>query len=109
MLQLARMYLTVDDLDACQQQCVQLLKMDSENDDATVVSGDFFKNTFFLSSYRYSWFYIRNGYSLLNRFSFFQRNSPLLLQTDLKLLEKKRKIPFFSPSIKWDLSEQKCW
>ena len=38
MLQLARMYLTVDDLDACQQQCVQLLKMDSENDDATVVS-----------------------------------------------------------------------
>ena len=38
MLKLARMYLTVDDLDACQQQCVQLLKMDAENDDATVVS-----------------------------------------------------------------------
>lgn len=38
MLQLARLYLTVDDLDACQQQCVQLLKMDAENDDATVVS-----------------------------------------------------------------------
>ena len=38
MLQLSRMYLTVDDLDACQQQCVQLLKMDAENDDATVVS-----------------------------------------------------------------------
>ena len=35
MLQLSRMYLTVDDLDACQQQCVQLLKMDAENDDAT--------------------------------------------------------------------------
>lgn len=46
MLQLARMYLTVDDLDACQQQCVQLLKMDSENDDATVVSGDFLKKHF---------------------------------------------------------------
>ena len=56
MLQLARMYLTVDDLDACQQQCVQLLKMDSENDDATVVSLNFLKKTFFLSSYRYSWF-----------------------------------------------------
>ncbi|CAH3021819.1 unnamed protein product [Porites evermanni] len=40
MLQLARMYLTVDDLDACQQQCVQLLKMDSENDDATVMMAD---------------------------------------------------------------------
>ena len=38
MLKLARMFLTVDDLDACQQQCVQLLKMDAENDDATVVS-----------------------------------------------------------------------
>ena len=48
MLQLARMYLTVDDLDACQQQCVQLLKMDSENDDATVVSENFFKNVFLI-------------------------------------------------------------
>ena len=38
MLALARLYLTVDDLDACQQQCVQLLKMDAENDAATVVS-----------------------------------------------------------------------
>ena len=38
MLELARLYLTVDDLDSCQQQCVQLLKMDAENDDATVVS-----------------------------------------------------------------------
>lgn len=38
MLALARLYLTVDDLDSCQQQCVQLLKMDSENDAATVVS-----------------------------------------------------------------------
>ena len=38
MLALARLYLTVDDLDSCQQQCVQLLKMDSENDSATVVS-----------------------------------------------------------------------
>ena len=38
MLALARLYLTMDDLDSCQQQCVQLLKMDSENDAATVVS-----------------------------------------------------------------------
>ena len=38
MLALARLYLTVDDLDSCQQQCVQLLKMDAENDAATVVS-----------------------------------------------------------------------
>jgi len=38
MLALSRLYLTMDDLDSCQQQCVQLLKMDSENDAATVVS-----------------------------------------------------------------------
>ena len=38
MLALSRLYLTVGDLDACQQQCVQLLKMDTENDAATVVS-----------------------------------------------------------------------
>ena len=55
MLQLARLYLTVDDLDACQQQCVQLLKMDAENDDATVVSKTTFarrakSKTFFFSS-----------------------------------------------------------
>ncbi|CAH3123731.1 unnamed protein product [Pocillopora meandrina] len=40
MLALARLYLTVDDLDACQQQCVQLLKMDAENDAATVMMAD---------------------------------------------------------------------
>lgn len=40
MLELARLYLTVDDLDSCQQQCVQLLKMDAENDDATVMMAD---------------------------------------------------------------------
>ncbi|XP_020612885.1 tetratricopeptide repeat protein 21B-like [Orbicella faveolata] len=40
MLALARLYLTVDDLDSCQQQCVQLLKMDSENDAATVMMAD---------------------------------------------------------------------
>lgn len=37
MLALAKLYLTVDDLDACQQQCVTLLKMDPGNDSATVV------------------------------------------------------------------------
>lgn len=37
MLALAKLYLTVDDLDACQQQCVALLKMDPGNDSATVV------------------------------------------------------------------------
>ena len=38
MLALCKLYLIEDDLDACQQQCIQLLKMDSENDAATVVS-----------------------------------------------------------------------
>ena len=32
-------------------------------------------------------------------FLFFQRNALLLLQIDLKLLEKKGKIPFFSLTI----------
>lgn len=94
MLQLARMYLTVDDLDACQQQCVQLLKMDSENDDATVVSWDLKKNVFL---YILSLFVVVYPYRLqfTQSFLFFQRNSLLLLQIDLKLLEKKGKIPFF--------------
>ena len=95
MLQLARMYLTVDDLDACQQQCVQLLKMDSENDDATVVSLDFKKKNVFLIIL--SLFMVLYPYRLqfTQSFLFFQRNSLLLLQIDLKLLEKKGKIPFF--------------
>ena len=97
MLQLARMYLTVDDLDACQQQCVQLLKMDSENDDATVVSGDFFKKTFFLSSYRYSWFFIRNGYSLLNRFYFFKETPQSYCKLTLNCSKRNVKFHFFSP------------
>lgn len=37
MLALAKLYLTVDDLEACQQQCVTLLRMDPGNDSATVV------------------------------------------------------------------------
>lgn len=97
MLQLARMYLTVDDLDACQQQCVQLLKMDSENDDATVVSGDFFKKTFFLSSYRYSWFHIRNGYSLLNRFYFFLETPHSYCKLTLNCSKRNVKFHFFFP------------
>lgn len=56
MLQLARLYLTVDDLDACQQQCVQLLKMDAENDDATVVS-----KTTFARRAKSKMFFFRQG------------------------------------------------
>lgn len=107
MLQLARMYLTVDDLDACQQQCVQLLKMDSENDDATVVGWDDLK-TFFLSLHRYSWFYIRIGYNLLNRFYFFKETAHCYCKLILNCSKRKVKFHFFSN--KWeDLSEQMCW
>ena len=38
-LELAKLYLTTEDLDSCMQQCMQLLKNDKENDAATVVSG----------------------------------------------------------------------
>ena len=38
MLELAKLYLTTEDLDACQHQCMTLLKNDKENDAATVVS-----------------------------------------------------------------------
>ena len=37
MLELARLYLNQDELDACQHQLVQLLQTDKENDAATVV------------------------------------------------------------------------
>ena len=37
MLALARLHLLVDDLDACQQQCSQLLEMDKDNDSAFMV------------------------------------------------------------------------
>ena len=38
MLELAKLYLTTEELDACQHQCMSLLKSDNENDAATVVS-----------------------------------------------------------------------
>ena len=37
MLELAKLYLNTEDLDACQHQCMTLLKNDKENDAATVV------------------------------------------------------------------------
>lgn len=37
MLALARLHLLVDDLDACQQQCSQLLEVDKDNDSAFMV------------------------------------------------------------------------
>ena len=40
MLELARLYLTKEDLDACQHQCMTLLKNDKENDAATVMMAD---------------------------------------------------------------------
>ncbi|KXJ11499.1 tetratricopeptide repeat protein 21B [Exaiptasia diaphana] len=55
MLALAKLYLTVDDLDACQQQCVSLLKMDPGNDSATVMMADlmFRKNEYDSATYHF--------------------------------------------------------
>ena len=38
MLALAQIHLSMDNLEACQHQCLALLKMNKENDAATVVS-----------------------------------------------------------------------
>lgn len=38
MLEVANLYLTTDDLDACQHQLMTLLKNEKENDAATIVS-----------------------------------------------------------------------
>lgn len=38
MLDLARLYLTLDDAESCQQQCSVLLKSDQVNESATLVS-----------------------------------------------------------------------
>ncbi|XP_038077972.1 tetratricopeptide repeat protein 21B-like isoform X2 [Patiria miniata] len=40
MLELARLYLATDEVDACQHQLVQLLQGDKENDNATVMMAD---------------------------------------------------------------------
>ncbi|KAJ8012813.1 hypothetical protein DPEC_G00046770 [Dallia pectoralis] len=40
MLELARLYLTLDDVDGCQQQCSVLLKSDLVNEDATLMMAD---------------------------------------------------------------------
>ncbi|EDO49516.1 predicted protein, partial [Nematostella vectensis] len=55
LLALAKLYLTVDDLDACQQQCVQLLKADPDNDAATVMMADlmFRKNEYDSATYHF--------------------------------------------------------
>lgn len=37
MLELARLYLTLDEVDACQEQCSVILKSDQFNEDATLV------------------------------------------------------------------------
>lgn len=37
MLELARLYLTLDDVNACQEQCSDILKNDQCNEDATLV------------------------------------------------------------------------
>lgn len=37
MLELARLYLTLDEVDACQDQCSVILKNDQFNEDATLV------------------------------------------------------------------------
>ncbi len=40
LLDLARQYMTVNDLDQCRHTCVQLLKLDKDNDAATVMMAD---------------------------------------------------------------------
>ena len=40
MLELARLYMARDEVDACQHQLVQLLQGDREDDNATVVSNN---------------------------------------------------------------------
>lgn len=37
MLELAQLYLTLDEIDACQNQCSQILKNDKFNEEATLV------------------------------------------------------------------------
>lgn len=37
MMELARLYLTLDEVDACQEQCSVILKNDQFNEDATLV------------------------------------------------------------------------
>ena len=48
MLELARLYLITEDLDACQYQCMVLLKKDTDNDDASMVC--LIKNFYLLSN-----------------------------------------------------------
>lgn len=37
MVELARLYLTLDEADACKEQCRIILKIDPHNEDATLV------------------------------------------------------------------------
>ncbi|XP_066301202.1 tetratricopeptide repeat protein 21B-like [Branchiostoma lanceolatum] len=55
MLELARLYLAQDDLDACQHQCAILLKTDKENDAATMMMADlmFRKNEYDQATFHY--------------------------------------------------------
>ncbi len=45
MLELARLCLTLDEVDACQEQCSIILKNDQFNEDATLVRSDFLSPT----------------------------------------------------------------
>ena len=40
MLELAKLYMITEDLDAAQQQCMTLLKNDTENESATIMLAD---------------------------------------------------------------------
>ena len=55
MLELAKLYLTTEDLDTCQHQCMTLLKNDKENDSATVMMADlmFRKNEYDQAMYHF--------------------------------------------------------
>lgn len=48
MLELARLYLTLDEADACQEQCSVILKNDQFNEDATLVCPGSFSPLFII-------------------------------------------------------------
>lgn len=52
MLELSRLYLTLDEVDACQDQCSVILKSDQFNEDATLVCfSAAFASLFILSTF----------------------------------------------------------
>lgn len=70
MLELARLYLTLDDVDACQQQCSVLLKNDQVNESATLVSGGHTVIAFVFVNVHWSHMYCTYISSIWKRYTF---------------------------------------